>query len=170
MTGTLVLHGEEIQIDCFSQRDHSWGKRRYTTNPRSDFPWAIASEDHAFHLWAISDLPFDDDPIIGTTENVITGWYRKDGVTSKVISGSRHVIERGDDGRPLSVRLEATDELGRELHAVGTAKNWLNWYAYQMFQWWSLAEFEFDGVHAYGEMQDLFPIHQGRQFVRSLKK
>ena len=27
VTGTMVLHGEEIPIDCYSVRDRSWGPR-----------------------------------------------------------------------------------------------------------------------------------------------
>jgi hypothetical protein len=27
VTGTIVLHGEEISIDCYSVRDRSWGPR-----------------------------------------------------------------------------------------------------------------------------------------------
>lgn len=168
MTGTITVAGEELAIACYSQRDHSWGPRRWRTNPRSDFPWAIVDERNAFQLFAISDLPVDDDPVEGTTERVITGWYLRDGEISHLSSGTRRVVERDADGRPLQVELEATDELGRVLQAQGRCHNALNWHGYQMYQWWCLAEWSFDGLQGWGEEQDLYPFHQSRRFMRSL--
>ena len=39
VTGTMVLHGEEIPIDCYSVRDRSWGPRPLgRPKPRNDKP------------------------------------------------------------------------------------------------------------------------------------
>jgi hypothetical protein len=167
MVGTITIAGERYEVDGWSQRDHSWGPRRYRTNPRSDFPWAIASPDSAFQLFAISDLPIDDDPVEGTTERVITGWYLRDGEVGSLVSGTRRAVERAPDGRPLRVELRAEDSLGRTLEAEGRCVNWLHWHGYQMYQWWSLAQWSFDGRRAWGEEQDLYPFHHSRRFIRS---
>jgi hypothetical protein len=74
------------------------------------------------------------------------------GVLGELVSGERRILERGVDGRPLRVLIDATDEFGRKLLAEGRCRNWLKWPAYvDMFTWWSLAEWEFDGEKGWGE-------------------
>jgi len=170
--GTITLEslgGETLEIDCYSNRDHSWGPRKVTPAvPRGDFPWAIATDDHGFHCTVRGDLPADQDPIDGTTERIISGWYVRDGVVGELTSGTRRCVERGADGRPLTVVLEATDSLGRQFGAEGRCVNWLNWPGYpHYYQWWSMAEWAFDGVRAFGEVSDWFPSHLSRRWMRT---
>jgi hypothetical protein len=170
--GTITLEslgGETLEIDCYSNRDHSWGPRKVTPAvPRGDFPWAIASGDHAFHCTVRGDLPADQDPIDGTTERIISGWYVRDGLVGELTSGTRRCVERGADGRPLTVVLEATDSLGRAFGAEGHCVNWLNWPGYpHYYQWWSMAEWAFDGVRAFGEVSDWYPSHLSRRWMRT---
>lgn len=172
ITGTITLDaldGETLQIDCFSNRDHSWGPRKITADtPRGDFPWAVASEEHAFHLTARGTLDQSVDAVDGTTEAIITGWYLKDGEMAAVTGGTRRCVERGEDGRPLRVLISATDALGRELEADGRCLNWLHWAGYpHYFQWWCLTEWTFDGVSAFGEVSDWYPAPLARRWLRN---
>jgi hypothetical protein len=168
MEGRVVTFGEELEIDCWSNRDHSWGPRRFWKNPRGDFPWAVANEKAAFHCLAISDQHPDDDPVVGTKEKVVAGWYVRDGQVAKLDSGHRQVTERGPDGRPELVTIDAHDELGRDLHAQATILNWLRWPGYaNYFQWWMLAEWRFDGHQAYGDVSEWFPAYAARRFIRT---
>ncbi len=52
VTGTLVLHGEEIPIDCYAMRDHSWWHLRpeqwKDNGGRSTYITGMASPDTAF--------------------------------------------------------------------------------------------------------------------------
>lgn len=170
MTGSMVMDGRQIDVDCWSNRDRSWGPRLFKTNPRADFPWGIASDRHGFHCYAMSDHSRDADPIVGTTERVLFGWYRRDGVTSTLVEGTRRV-ERGDDGRPLSIIVDAADDSGRHFRAEGRCVNWLKWHGYPfMYQWWSLTRWDIDGDEAWGEVQDYFPVQQHRRFKRGLAK
>lgn len=174
MKGRVILDslgGEELEINCWSNRDHSWGPRRITPQtPRGDFPWAIASENHAFHLTVRGELDPADDPVDGSVESILCGWYMRDGEVAAVNSGTRRCVERGADGRPIRVVLEATDSLGREFKAEGKCVNWLHWPGYpHYFQWWSLAEWQFDGVTAWGDISDWYPTHQSRRWLRNRK-
>jgi hypothetical protein len=169
MRGTVMLNGERIDIDCYSLRDRSWGPRRLTTNPRCHFPWAIGSERSGFNFMAVSDLDPADDPGIGTTERIITGWYLKDGEVAHLSSGQYRVVERGVDGRPLRLQVDATDDLGRVLHAEGRTHNNFNWHTYPwLWMWWNQVEWQLDGETAWGEEQDYWPLQQGRRFIRSM--
>lgn len=167
MRGTIELHGETIDVDCFSHRDRSWGRRRVAKNPRANFPWAIASEDCAFHVLSIADVPPEDDDGMGP-DRVIAGWYLKDGEYGSISSGECRTLERGDDGRPVRKRVECVDSLGRRLQAEGHTTNTLVWNGYSyLFQWWCQVEWELDGRVAFGEEQDWWPLQQARQFIRS---
>jgi len=172
MRGTIVLSGsgtdETIGVDCFYARDHSWGPRNFTNNPRGDFASAIASERGGFCVLAASDQPRATDPCVGVDDPVLFGWYLRDGETSRLTSAHRTVTHRGPDGRPLKVELHGTDELGRELHALGTCKNTLHWHGYGfMYMYWAYTEWEFDGQAVAGEEQDYFPLQQARRLLRA---
>ena len=175
MTGTVKLEslgGEELEINSFSMRDHTWGERRVTPKlPRGDFPTGIASEDNAFVATVAYTDPPETDPVDGATERIVTGWYLKDGEIAGMYSGTRNVAERGEDGRPKLVILEGKDELGRDLYAEGRCVNWLYWPGYpHFFQWWSLIRWEFDGVVGYGDLFDWFPARRMRSWTRSRKQ
>jgi hypothetical protein len=151
-------------------RDHSWGVRKLVTNTRGYFPWGIASETSGFQVYAMSDLPPDQDPIAGTRLRIAAGWYLKDGKYGGLSTGECTTTERGPDGRPLVIEITATDRLGRELKVRGKAKNTLQVLLYPfMMQWWSQFEWELDGQICYGEEMDFIPTQHARQFLRSLK-
>lgn len=172
MAGSIQADGENFKVDCWSNRDRSWGPRNVGIEgyPRSGFPWCIASDKHAFNIFSVNDLPAREDPVFGAVDRVICGWYLRDGLVGALVSGERRVIERDADGRPLKTQVKATDEHGRLLEADGTCTNWINWHGYPfLFQWWSLAKWSFDGVTAWGEEQDFYPLQAGRRLIRSRK-
>jgi hypothetical protein len=169
LEGTIVLSGETIPVRRFAFRDHSWGPRGYVRNPRASFVTAVASPDNAFALWGLADQPGDTDPIVGTTEKIIYGWYVRDGEVGNPVTGSFKVAERADDGRPLRMVVEGKDNLGRDLYAEGRSVNWLCQRLYPfMGMWWALTEWTFDGVTCWGDEEDFFPIDQFRRFRRSM--
>ena len=170
LKGVIELDGEVIHVDHWSQRDRSWGPRRLAGNPRGLFPWAIHNKDHAFHVLAVPDLRPEEDSGIGTTERIITGWYLKDGIYGDFSSGKCQVTKRGDDGAPLTMTIDATDHLGRVFHAEGRARNMLNWHGYPfLLMWWAGYEWSFDGITAWGELQDYWPLQHSRELIRSQK-
>jgi hypothetical protein len=75
-----------------------------------------------------------------------------------------HPVE--DECRPASITVDAVDELGRTLHAVGRPVSRCVFNAYpHMFCWTSLTEWEFDGMRAWGEDQDVRHPGKWRRFV-----
>jgi hypothetical protein len=172
MRGSFSVDGESYDVDCYSMRDRSWGPRKLLA-VRLAYPWAVAADDHSFLAPACSDLPLDEDPVIGTEERIMagSGWYMRDGVKSNLVDGTLKVVERGIDGRPLREVIDATDELGRILHAEGETRNLLKLSIYgNWFDWYSLAEWEFDGARAYGEIEDYHPFETYRRLQQSLQR
>jgi hypothetical protein len=123
MNGTLNIYDETVELsDCVVLKDRSWGPRKIlipSEKKRVGYASAMASTDHAFHVWSISHLPWDADPMTDTTEQISSGYYVKDGKLGEVLHGTRRCLERGPDGRPVRELIEATDTLGRQLHAEG---------------------------------------------------
>lgn len=170
MTGQLVIGGETIVIDCAAQRDRSWGVRNIVNNPRGEFVWAVG-EHSSFQVLAVNTSPPTEDHGIDTAEDVVFGYYVKDGESGALTKGSGgtiEVTERDPRGRPTTLRIDATDSQGRQLQAVGRVRSTLNWQGYSWLTiFWCLVEWEFDGQKAFGELQDYWPLHHARNFLRS---
>ena len=169
--GWIELNGERIAIDCGALRDRGWGPRHADVSDplRAGWPYAFASEQSAWHLYdPQTELSFEEDPLEGTTETVTTGFYIRDGIKARVVSGTRKA-ERGRDGRVLTQVIHAVDELGRELHAVGKGINWLKWpINSDILNWWSLVRWEYDGQVVYGEDQDFMNFKHYRRYWNKL--
>lgn len=163
-TGTIEIEGDIIGIDCGALRDRGWGPRHADLKDpvRTGWPYVFASAHSGWHLYPGSPLPFDEDPVVGTTERVTTGFYIRDGIKAQVVEGTRRT-RRGRDGRVLTQIIDCVDELGRELHAEGQSMNWLKWPHYgDILNWWSLVKWEYDGRVAYGEDQDVMNFRHYR--------
>jgi hypothetical protein len=167
LTGTISLRGDILHVDCLSNRDHSWGPRTPKPMPRSDFPWALDEDGDGFHMFATATSEVVYDNVDGTTEKLLFGWNRADGVTRPLVSGTRRAVVRGEDGRPLRVEVRGTDDVGRELVADGECVNWLRWQGYPYtFQWWCMARWQVRGKQAWGEVQEFAPLQLSRRYYR----
>jgi hypothetical protein len=164
--GTIVLQGEEIAVDAFGFRDRSWGVRPQfgpglTSSParRGGYSYATASERDAFHSIT---LDFGDGCLN------IHGYLLRDGEWSKLAAGRRDVVERRDNGFPLRVLIDGTDELGRSLHAEGTCRNALGLHLNpNLFTVNCLTEWTVDGTTMFGEDHDNWSAPAARQFFRT---
>lgn len=147
VTGTMVLHGEELAIDCFEMRDRSWSVRRDQGSVRAAYDYAAAGPDTGFLAMSISN---------GTEFPVLAGFHLHDGKAIPLTGGTRQIID-DVEGRPATVRVEATDEVGCEIEAVGTCVNRLAFQSSpNYFAWMSLTHWVLNGEPAWGEDQDVW--------------
>jgi hypothetical protein len=161
VTGTMTLRGEEIAVDCFAMRDRGWGPREDGRQPMVGYAYGTVSPDHAFLSISI-DQQGDD--------LVSSGFLQRDGEWSRVVAG-RRAVERDDRGRPVQITIDATDERGRSLHAVGCAVSRQVFTAYpSMFCWNSLVQWQLDGADAWGEDQDVWHPRKWRDFAALLRR
>ncbi|GAA5149107.1 hypothetical protein GCM10023321_12490 [Pseudonocardia eucalypti] len=170
MNGSLRIEGEAIDVvDAAVIKDRTWGPRRILIGqpkPRGSYTFARADRDNSFQAFAMSDRDWETDPLVGAADPVVHGFYVRDGVQGRLVSGVRRVLERRPDGRPVREELDAVDEHGRELHAVGTVRSLMKWHSPYggVMTFWCYEDWSFDGHRdAPGELQDWT---MGRQFSR----
>jgi hypothetical protein len=169
MTGTLVLDGEELAIDCFGFRDRSWGRRGGFGRKMvkgggqvGGYSFATASERDGFF-----GLSFDRDD----RELIVHGYLLQDGELSPLREGEREVVSRDPaTGYPTEVRVHGTDEHGRILDAHGICRNTFAFLLNPNI--WSvncLTEWVFGGHTAWGEDHENLTPYAYRRFYRSYR-
>lgn len=158
ITGSLVLRGEKLEVDCYSLRDRTWGPHGPGIARSGDYLWAIASPRAHWHaLTRAGDEPGVD--------QVVRGYLVRDGELGELVRGERRVLGRRR-GAPMRVVLDAEDERGRSLHAEGevrTALRWPGWPGRVVF--WTLTDWRWDGLQGWGEDQEFFPRDQVRSLI-----
>ena len=159
VTGSFMLHGESIPVDCIAMRDRSWGIRTPRRQPKLGYCHATAGPDSSFLAITIDRKGVD---------GLVGGYLMRDGQWEALVSGERRVV-RDAGGRPAEVTLQATDAAGRDLEAVGTTVSRQVFTAYpDMFCWNSLARWHYDGVDAWGEDQDIWHPRKWRAHALSI--
>jgi hypothetical protein len=160
VTGELSLHGEAIAVDCVAMRDRTWGPRPETRPRQAAYVTAAADDRHAF--LAVTNTASDGaDPIA-------CGFLRRDGETVGLAAGTRAVSRHPDQGWVTEVIVDATDAAGRRLRAVGRPVSRMIVNRHTFIDINSLVCWDLDGVEAWGEDQDMWPVHtfSARQRVR----
>jgi hypothetical protein len=156
VTGTMVMHGETIPIDCLAMRDRSWGPRKDGRQPQVGYSYAAADEHNNWLAVTIGK---------GLEYNVATGFNIVDGEWAQMVSGTR-TVERDVDGRPERYQIQATDSLGRSIDATGTVSCRQVFTSYpSMFCWNALVDWSWDRSQGWGEDQDVWHPRKWRQFL-----
>ena len=154
VTGTLRLHGDDIPIDCYAMRDHSWWHLRpehwKDNGGRSNYITAMASPDTAF---------FGAGP---------GGFVLLDGVRRDMVEGSKRRERDPDHGFMRRMVVDAVDSDGRVLHAEGesVSRMAIPISGVHGVCWQSLVHWTINGVDAWGDDQDAWPLHQWSAFRR----
>ena len=154
--GTIHRDGLRFDIDCFSMRDTSYGKRDYASLATGGYFWGIAAES-SFHAIAMG---------AGDRQKVIGGFIWKDGELASLVSGTRHITEYGPYG-PRRAAFEAIDKLGRTIAATARIDDGLIFTGYTDHTVvWSLMEWDWDGVIHWGDNQEFCSAVNFRKMVR----
>lgn len=158
MKGKIFIDAREIDIDCFSMRDTSFGPRDYEALATGGYFWGIATNS-SFHAIAMGD---------GAEQKVIGGYIYKDGELASLASGTRRVTEFGKYG-PRKIVFEATDKLGRTMSATGRLDDGLIFTGYTDHTVvWSLIEWDWDGTTHWGDNQEFCALTRFRDIARGV--
>jgi hypothetical protein len=138
VTGTVILGGEQIAVDCYSVRDRSWGPRPTGPTPadkrlppgelprpnkpvRASLPHSVgyifATQDDREAFMAFTDPWVDRDE--RATDELDTGYLLRDGTYAPLVEGFRQAELAPETRFIRRIHLEAVDALGRELVADG---------------------------------------------------
>jgi hypothetical protein len=151
VTGHLKINGEQVEVDCIAMRDRTWGPRPEHRPRQAAYVTAAATPDHGL-LAVTNTQPTGEDPIA-------YGFLRRDGRTVALAAGSRSVERDADDGHVCRVVLTATDLDGRTLCAVGEPVSRMVINRHTFIDINSLIRWDLDGDEAWGEDQDMWPVH-----------
>jgi len=160
MRGTVSVRGDTYEVDCFSIRDGSHGRRFWGDVPPGGYTWSTADEKTGWHFIAVDADNSRDTRIVG-------GYLLRDGELVSLESGVRRVLER-DGPMPSKIEIEAVDKQGRRLHAIGraTVPGFFHYYSDQV-QWWTQFAWDYDGfAGAIGEDQEYYPLEAMRAWSR----
>jgi hypothetical protein len=150
VTGHIVIRDERIDIDCLAMRDRTWGPRPENRPRQAAYVTGAASAEHAF--LAVTNTKAGHDP-------VAYGFLRRDGQTVGLAAGQRTVVRNEQHGWVEQVTITAADTAGRELQAVGTPVSRMIIDRHTFIDINSLISWDVDGEAAWGEDQDMWPVH-----------
>jgi len=149
--GTIKLHGETIGIDCIGMRDRTWG-RRPEDRPRQA-AYVTGAVDGANNFLAVTNTGPEGD-------HVAYGFLRRGGETVSLARGERRVRRDPAQGWITSIELDAVDNQGRALRARGTPVSRLIVNRHTFIDINSLVRWETEDGTAWGEDQDMWPVHR----------
>ena len=155
--GEIVLHGERIAIDCIGMRDRTWGRRPEDRPRQAAYVTGAADAGHGF--LAVTNVKPEGD-------FVSYGFLRRDGETVSLAGGER-ILERDPKEHWITrITIKAHDAKGREMTAVGVPVSRVILNRHTFIDVNSLIRWDLDGVTAYGEDQDMWPVHRWARLKR----
>jgi hypothetical protein len=151
VTGELVLHGEGIAIDCIGMRDRTWGRRPEDRPRQAAYVTGAANDAHGF-LAVTNGRPQGD--------QVAYGFLRRDGRTAALVDGERRIERDPQAGWVTRITIEARDVEGRDTTASGVPVSRMIINRHTFIDVNSLVRWDLDGAIAWGEDQDMWPVHR----------
>jgi hypothetical protein len=150
VTGSVTLHGEPIPIDCLAIRDRTW-------SPRSE-RWKDGGGYGYTNAAASAELSF-----------LHNGFLVLDGVRRDLTSERTVVQRHSDDGYVTKLRVVGNDSAGNELEAVGetVSRMAIPIPGVHAVVWTSLVDWTINGVQAWGEDQEPWPLNRWSEFRRT---
>jgi hypothetical protein len=158
VTGVVVLHGERIEIDCIAMRDRTWGRRPEDRPRQAAYVTGAVDEGEGF--LAVTDARSGD--------RISYGFLRRDGRTASLGEGARRVERDEEHGWITRIEVEAVDAEGRRLRATGEPASRIIVNRHTFIDVNSLIRWDIDGRVAWGEDQDMWPVHAWSAFRREL--
>jgi hypothetical protein len=121
LRGKLSLGGEEIDVDCISVRDRSWGRRPERIGRGQRLSYAFGHND-AGELFLAFAVPPADDPL-GDEESFASGYLVRDGQLRRWEHGTRRTVRDPETGGVAEIFLEGVDTERRGFRAEGRARS-----------------------------------------------
>ena len=165
VTGTIDVAGERLDIDCWSMRDRTWGRRPENRPRRAAY--VTGAGDGGVGFLAVTNTRDGDD-------RVAYGFVNRGAGEVALVGGTRSVERDPGSGWVDEIRIEATDAAGDPFVAVGrsTSRLVINRHSFidinSLIEWRVELESGGDGTSTgagpatttwWGEDQDMWPVH-----------
>ena len=166
VSGSLELNGDVVDVDGYELRGSAWGVRPdFRPPPHPDDPAKVighadtyaVSGDTTFFMGSAGDL---------ATTAAHSGFHLRDGEIARIVDGQR-TVTRTSSGVPETIEVHATDELGREVRAVGTYVNRMYIPMPSYVLWSNGVQWTVDGETMWGGDDDV-PGGRPARHVRAL--
>jgi hypothetical protein len=154
VTGTMLLRGEELEVDCLAVRDRSWGRRPELMGRRGKLSYAFGSSRRG-EAFLIFCVPPDDDPL-SSAEVLSSGYLYRDGVLRYLAEGTRRTTRDWSTGCVTSIEISCADTDGRRLEASGRTRSAVALPSSGICIN-AMIEWELAGERCWGEDQDVWP-------------
>jgi len=162
VTGTITLGGDRVDIDCWSMRDRTWG-RRPENRPRQAAYVTGAGDDGTGFL-AVTNTR-------DGTDRVAYGFVNRTGEAVALVDGARTVSRDPGTGWVDRVEIDAQDANGDRFAASGRALSRITINRHSFIDVNSLVRWQVPGprggVEWWGEDQDMWPVHRWAAARRS---
>jgi len=165
VTGSLLLRGETIEVDCISVRDRSWGRRPELVGriPRLSYAFGANESGEAFLAFC---APAAEDQL-AEVEQLTSGYLLRDARLRRLVHAERRNVRDAVTGGVIRIELEGEDSEGRALDTTGVARSAMalltNHVTINTFLAWDLP-----GGTGWGEDQDVWslPTFGDRRYAR----
>lgn len=161
VTGSLVLGGRSLAVDCVQVRDRSWNNLRVEDPlPVPPYDWlTLATADGL----AINLSLFDDLRVLGPVNGIGVpaqvlqdGWVQRDGQALRVVEVSKRSERDPHTLAPTRHLLRAVDEAGGVWELDGEVVAGSNWNGWPNMIWHQgLLRWTCNGRPAWGESQEV---------------
>ncbi len=154
VTGAIELHGETIEIDCWSMRDRTWG-RRPEDRPRQA-AYVTGAGQAGTGFLAVTNTR-------DGTDRIAYGFVRRADGQVGLVDGERRVV-RAPDGWVDEIGIEAVDANGKRFRATGRSLSRIiiNRHSFidinSLIRW--RVDLDDDREEWWGEDQDMWPVHR----------
>ena len=132
--GTLLLLGEELEIDCVQVRDRSWGEPRPESplrHPPTAWCTGASADGTVAFTFSGADDPARDAGLetygIPARDLFKDGWFWSHGSLKKIVRMSKLTQRHSSGLRPETIDCRFTDETGAEHHVRGSVESGLLW-------------------------------------------
>jgi hypothetical protein len=161
VTGTIDIKGEPLDIDCWSMRDRTWG-RRPEDRPRQAAYVTGAGDDGRGFL-AVTNTR-------DGTDRVAYGFADRGGGGVTLVDGARSVVRDPDNGWVDEITIDAIDANGDAFVASGRSVSRITINRHSFIDINSLIRWEVNGPGGgtwWGEDQDMWPVHRWAAATRA---
>lgn len=160
VTGTVEVLGEVLEIDCLAVRDRTWGRRPEDRPRRAVYLTGAATPTDGFV--AVTRH-------VDGAEVVSYGFLLRSGRAVDLVSGVRRVVRDEANGWITAIEVDLVDVEGRTASLVGHAVSRIIVNRHTFIDVNSLVRWDMDGLEAWGEDQDMWPVHDWAAFRRTAR-